>query len=72
MKRYLLFAYKEFYSGGGIHDCLLKTNNYHKLYEETIYHAAMNDYDHIQYYDCQTGDIFVWDYEKREWECEIS
>lgn len=66
-KRYLLFAYQEFYSKGGMHDCLLKTNDYQKLNEEAIDYAAMNDYDHIQYYDCQTGDIFVWDYERREW-----
>lgn len=64
-KRYLLFAYDEYYPGGGMYDCKLRTNDWDEINREVVKLAER--YDYVQYYDSEVDDFFDWDSEYKEW-----
>jgi len=55
MYRYLVFAYLDFYPGGGMKDCIEKTNDVSKVLSIWENNSG---YDSIHVYDCNTGDKY--------------
>ena len=51
MYRYLLFHCYDYYPGGGMRDCVLKTNNFDELVPFINEHYDDTFFDGIHYYD---------------------
>ena len=57
--RYLAFSYPSYYPGGGMSDCLLKTNDLEEARAKIEQDRTRNDPCHggSEIYDCETGEI---------------
>ena len=61
MEKYLLFAYMDFYPCGGMEDCVFVANSMEEL--DLFVPKYLEKYgwgtDNMHYYDCQSGKIYV-------------
>ena len=57
--RYLAFSYPSYYPGGGMSDCLLRTNDLEEARAKIEQDRTRNDPYHggSEIYDCETGEI---------------
>ena len=68
MYRYLVFAYLDYYPRGGMEDCIYKSNDldHVKDFVREYIKNNIDDFNEINYYDCQEGVFYEADYNVEE------
>lgn len=59
--RYLLFATEHYYPGGGMSDCIFKTNNLNELkqFAKKYFQERPSDTDDLHYYDVALDEVYI-------------
>lgn len=66
MKKYLLFAFHEYYPCGGMDDCVFVADNIDELNSYALQYIEDNndDFDCMYYYDCNSGKTYEAEFEE--------